>query len=210
MLKVGVIDLDFQGHLAILKRHSTSLLYLSRQTKGVVHVPNVHLFQNVAFPITYLHSDYRYRLSRHLIDMIVLDLDFIIPVRYEAIMWTGADRLSIDPPHISPNALNKFQTMHHFLTEMSTLVHISLTKRCVVGYGPDALWDMCNIYWTAITDAYYKIGPQWKPLLITADAGFCEVGIFGTYTVNFHPRYNLMNPILNKVRDFFKSRYKFP
>ena len=34
--------------------------------------------------------------------------------------------------------------MHHFLTEMHTHVHISVTIWCIVGYGTGALWDLCN------------------------------------------------------------------
>ena len=34
--------------------------------------------------------------------------------------------------------------MHHFVTQMCTNVHISVTKWCIVGYGTGALWDLCN------------------------------------------------------------------
>ena len=33
-------------------------------------------------------------------------------------------------------------TMHHFVTEMCTRVHISVTKWCILGYGTDAFWDL--------------------------------------------------------------------
>ena len=33
-------------------------------------------------------------------------------------------------------------TMHHFVTEMCTHVHISVTKWCIVGYWTGALWDL--------------------------------------------------------------------
>ena len=32
--------------------------------------------------------------------------------------------------------------MYHFVTEMCTYVHISVTKWCIVGYLSDALWDL--------------------------------------------------------------------
>ena len=35
-------------------------------------------------------------------------------------------------------------TKHHFVTEMCTCVHISVTKRCIVGYVTGALWDLCD------------------------------------------------------------------
>ena len=52
----------------------------------------------------------------------------------------------IDPSHKSHNALGKYPTMHHFVTEMCTIVHISVTKWCIVGYGTVALWDLW--YWS--------------------------------------------------------------
>ena len=41
---------------------------------------------------------------------------------------------SIDPSHKSHNASDKYPTMHHFVTEMCTYVHISVTKWCIMGY----------------------------------------------------------------------------
>ena len=32
--------------------------------------------------------------------------------------------------------------MHHFVTEMCTCVHISVTKWCIVGYDTGTLWDL--------------------------------------------------------------------
>ena len=32
--------------------------------------------------------------------------------------------------------------MHHFVTEMCTRVHISVTKYCIVGYGTNVFWDL--------------------------------------------------------------------
>ena len=51
---------------------------------------------------------------------------------------------SINPSCRSHNAFVKCPTMHYFLTEMCTRVHISVTKWCIVGYGACALWDICN------------------------------------------------------------------
>ena len=42
----------------------------------------------------------------------------------------------------SHNAPIIYPTMHHFVTEMCTCVHISVTKWCIVGYISDALWDL--------------------------------------------------------------------
>ena len=44
--------------------------------------------------------------------------------------------------HKSQNASEKYPTMHHFVAEMCTHVHISVTKYCIVGYGTDAFWDL--------------------------------------------------------------------
>ena len=48
----------------------------------------------------------------------------------------------VDQSHKSHNAPVPYPTMHHFLTEMCTCVHISVTKWCIVGYLSDALWDL--------------------------------------------------------------------
>ena len=57
---------------------------------------------------------------------------------------TTSDLHVIDPYRKSRNALDRCPTMHHFLTEMCTQVHISVTKWCIVGYETGALWDFCN------------------------------------------------------------------
>ena len=51
---------------------------------------------------------------------------------------------SIDPFHISHNAPVPYPIIHHFVAEMCTHVHISVTKGCIVGYLSDALWDLWN------------------------------------------------------------------
>ena len=50
----------------------------------------------------------------------------------------------IDRARKSHNASDKYHIMHHFVTEMCTRVHISVTKWCIVGYGIGALWDLCT------------------------------------------------------------------
>ena len=49
---------------------------------------------------------------------------------------------TIDPSHKSQNASVPYPTMQHFVTEMCTGVHISVTKWCIVGYLSGALWDL--------------------------------------------------------------------
>ena len=48
------------------------------------------------------------------------------------------------PSYKSHNASDKYPTTQHFVTEMCTCVHISVTKWCIVGYLSEALWDLCN------------------------------------------------------------------
>ena len=43
--------------------------------------------------------------------------------------------------HETRNTLTKYLTMHHFVTEMCTHVHISVTKWCTMEYGTSSLWD---------------------------------------------------------------------
>ena len=52
--------------------------------------------------------------------------------------------VTIDPSNKSYNALDKYATMYHFVTEMCTYVHISVTKWYIMGYGTGALWDLFN------------------------------------------------------------------
>ena len=42
----------------------------------------------------------------------------------------------------SQNAPVPYTTMHHFVTEMCTGVHISVTQRCIVGYWSYSFWDL--------------------------------------------------------------------
>ena len=51
----------------------------------------------------------------------------------------------IVPSHKSHNASQKYPTMHYFVTELGTHLHISVTKSCFVGCGICVLWDLCNI-----------------------------------------------------------------
>ena len=50
----------------------------------------------------------------------------------------------IDICHQSHNASDTYPTMQHFVTEMCTHVHISVTICCIVGCRTIALWDSCN------------------------------------------------------------------
>ena len=56
--------------------------------------------------------------------------------------WCEAGHHLSDPSHKSHDAPDKYPTMHHFVTEMCTGVHISVTKWCIMGYGTGALWDL--------------------------------------------------------------------
>ena len=65
-------------------------------------------------------------------------------IQYQAITWTSTVLSPLDPSHKSNHASDKYPTLHHFVTEMCTSVHISVTKWCIVGYGTGVLWDLCN------------------------------------------------------------------
>ena len=60
----------------------------------------------------------------------------------EWLVWFFITPDTIDPFHKSHNASYIYPTMHHFVTEMCTHVHISVTKWCIVGYRTGALWDL--------------------------------------------------------------------
>ena len=51
-------------------------------------------------------------------------------------------RHEIDLLHNYHDAPAPYPTMRHFVTEMCTCVHISVTKWCIVGYLSNALWDL--------------------------------------------------------------------
>ena len=63
-------------------------------------------------------------------------------------------RYCTDPSHRSHNVLDQYPTMHHFVTEMCTHVHISVTKWCIVGYGIGA-WDLH--YWSSVQGTHHCI-----------------------------------------------------
>ena len=74
-------------------------------------------------------------------------------VSYGCLLWTQG--LTIDPSHKSHNALGKYLTMHHFVTEMYTQVHIC--------YNNVALWDVWDwcivgfvrwVYWATFVLLY--------------------------------------------------------
>ena len=63
-----------------------------------------------------------------------------------------------------------YPIMHHFVTEMCTRVHISVTKRCIVGCGTGALWDSCN----RLPNSGCKNGALWDMGLM--HCGICVTG----------------------------------
>ena len=58
------------------------------------------------------------------------------------VLFQNPPDLIIDLLLKSHNASNSYPTMHHFVTEMCTCVHISVTKWCIVGYLSSALQDL--------------------------------------------------------------------
>ena len=50
--------------------------------------------------------------------------------------------LAIDLINKSQNTPVPYPTMYHFVTEMCTCVHISVTEWCIVGCLANALWDL--------------------------------------------------------------------
>ena len=66
---------------------------------------------------------------------VVLQMSFVVTLSI-----FHYNTIHIDPPNNSHNALDKYSTMHHFVTEM----HISVTKWCIVGYGTGTFRGLCN------------------------------------------------------------------
>ena len=67
-----------------------------------------------------------------------------IIVDLENVCGQNRRMVGIGPSHISYNALDKYPMMHHFVTEMCTHVHISVTEWCIVGHVTGALCDLWN------------------------------------------------------------------
>ena len=61
----------------------------------------------------------------------------------------------IDLLHKSHNAPVPYPTMPHFVTEMCTHVHISVTKWCIMGYLSNALWDL----WDGSIECFERVLP---------------------------------------------------
>ena len=72
---------------------------------------------------------------------------------YKHVLGQYLVRVVIDPSRKSHNASNKYPTMHHFITEMCTHVHISVTKRCIVGFWTGAFWEL----WVCAIAALYAV-----------------------------------------------------
>ena len=87
---------------------------------------------------------------------------------------------AIDLLHKSHNAPVSHPMMHHFVREMCTYVHISVTKWCIVVYFSDALWDLwdwsialslnrggwVNLWRTSKNNAFCGPSVTWIPLHI--------------------------------------------
>ena len=100
----------------------------------------------------------------------ILPLDFITGNRirspFSGVMWKeGSAAINLShQPHGAPVPC---PIMHHFVTEMCTYVHISVTKWCIVGYLSDALWDWRNgsvCHWSCLTHWWHfeMHFPEWK------------------------------------------------
>ena len=68
-----------------------------------------------------------------------------MPYMYGTGIWWVDDiniKQRLVSSHKSHNASDIYPTIHHFVTEMCTHVHISVAKWCIVGYMIGALWDL--------------------------------------------------------------------
>ena len=96
-----------------------------------------------------------------------------------------ASHYRIDPSHKSHNALENYPTMHNFVTEMCTHVHISVTNWCIVGYGTGALWDTelvhCGICATGVL--MYVEAVPWNTVYPTK---YAHMLCYGLVLVDFN------------------------
>ena len=79
----------------------------------------------------------------------ILQVFHVIRVGDPAGTGHSIDGLLVEQVHRSHkfhSASDIYPTMHHFVTEMCTHVHISVTNWCNVGCGTDAFWDMALVH----------------------------------------------------------------
>ena len=75
--------------------------------------------------------------------------------------------LWIDPSPKYHNALVLYPTMHHFITEMYTCVHISLTKWCIAEYVWCIVGYVRWVFWRFLCHSFiYKQFPSILVLII--------------------------------------------
>ena len=86
-------------------------------------------------------------------------------------------------------------TMHHFVAEMCTPVHMSVTKWYIAGYGTDALWDLCDkfIGWcnTAMAESTRLQTHQNKTHILPLQVGFSVS--FLQFSLNWLTELHFMN-----------------
>ena len=87
--------------------------------------------------------------------------------------------VSVDLLHKSYNAPIPYPTMQHFVTEMCTPVHISVTKCCVVRYLSNASWDVWDWPIGLMCDLPQLSADDWSvqvvPIVVTHAAPFVVV-----------------------------------
>ena len=77
-------------------------------------------------------------------------------------------KAAIDPSHKSHYTSAKYTTMHHFETEICTVVHISVTKWYIVGYETGGLWDLCNRS-RSTSEAHFSMYMHWSVKWVIID-----------------------------------------
>ena len=98
------------------------------------------------------------------------------------------------PSQKSHDTSDKYPTMHDFVTEMCTHVHICVTKWCIVGYGTGALWVLCE-----------RFIVHYVPLNFTHWGQVMHICI----SKLSHQCWNTVNWILrNKLQWFFLLKFK--
>ena len=111
------------------------------------HVENIHDDLNYDYANFWFNIMLTLHTSQALFCFTVVNNQLIlyIPIRLLTALALGYScNPTINPSHKSHNALDKYPRMHHFVTEMCTNVHISVTKWCIMKYQIGELWDICN------------------------------------------------------------------
>ena len=109
--------------------------------------------------------------------------------------------------HKSHNASDKYPTMHHFVTEMCTHVHISVTEWCIVGLVHYGIYEVDKLTATMRLSSIFIFYDSLKKIKSCHGAKFVHTGGTGVCHNSCIPGFNMAHILpLFIVITFFSVR----